>query len=679
MATQLYTIREFLALFAGNEFVIALIFFNWLILGGVGTRLAYLADRRARPPSLKGLVWLSLAAAGLPAVHLAAIRLLRDAFFIHGSAVGFYSIFTYTLFTVAPYSILIGFVLPYSLFVLRHVSPAYPGALIYITDNAGDITGGALFSFVLIFFLTPMQAVLVTGCLLLAATMLLLRLTPKPRYAAGIASLLVLGALMTGAVIEKSTLSPAAGTLAEYRESRYGRLLVQESAGQHTLFLDGMPVASSGTRRTAEEAAHYALAQIDTPRRVLLISGVSGIMTEIQKYNPKRVDYVEIDPLLTRLMFKYRLLKKIPGLNVIHKDARLVLSGSKKTYNAVIACLPEPETFQLNRYYTRSFFRQVKQHLAADGVFSFFLEGVANYVGEADRRKISSVYNTVSRYFAHVTLLPGENLFFVCADQPISTAIPALLRQKKIDTTYIANYFAGNVTPERIDSVNALIDTQTPINRDTRPTLMKLMFDRWFTRFDSSPAPLYVAAALFLLGYFYFIRGYEFVLFTTGFINMATEILTLFAFQIFFGYIYFQIGLIVTVFLAGLLPGAWLGENSRWQGRSLIMTLDGLLVVLLGIFLAAVSLAGSQLPVMFYLIFGFAVSCVCGFQFPAILHYAGDVNKQATAAFSADLIGAAFGALLASVLLIPYTGLMGAAVILMATKTVSFFVTGKNQ
>jgi len=56
VATQLYTIREFLALFAGNEFVIALIFFNWLILGGVGTRLAYLADRRARPPSLKGLV-----------------------------------------------------------------------------------------------------------------------------------------------------------------------------------------------------------------------------------------------------------------------------------------------------------------------------------------------------------------------------------------------------------------------------------------------------------------------------------------------------------------------------------------------------------------------------------------------------------------------------------------------
>jgi spermidine synthase len=40
VVTQLLTIREFLAQFQGNEIVIALIFFNWLILGGIGTRLA---------------------------------------------------------------------------------------------------------------------------------------------------------------------------------------------------------------------------------------------------------------------------------------------------------------------------------------------------------------------------------------------------------------------------------------------------------------------------------------------------------------------------------------------------------------------------------------------------------------------------------------------------------------
>jgi len=43
VVTQLLIIREFLAQFQGNEFVIALILFNWLIIGGIGTLLAHLA------------------------------------------------------------------------------------------------------------------------------------------------------------------------------------------------------------------------------------------------------------------------------------------------------------------------------------------------------------------------------------------------------------------------------------------------------------------------------------------------------------------------------------------------------------------------------------------------------------------------------------------------------------
>ena len=40
VVTQLLTIREFLTQFKGNEIIIALILFNWLILGGIGTLLA---------------------------------------------------------------------------------------------------------------------------------------------------------------------------------------------------------------------------------------------------------------------------------------------------------------------------------------------------------------------------------------------------------------------------------------------------------------------------------------------------------------------------------------------------------------------------------------------------------------------------------------------------------------
>ena len=62
VVTQLLTIREFLTQFQGNEIVIALILFNWLILGGIGTLLARVVVNDAAPnPRPTILAWLSLA------------------------------------------------------------------------------------------------------------------------------------------------------------------------------------------------------------------------------------------------------------------------------------------------------------------------------------------------------------------------------------------------------------------------------------------------------------------------------------------------------------------------------------------------------------------------------------------------------------------------------------------
>ena len=158
VVTQLVTIREFLAQFDGNEFVIALILFCWLILGGLGTLLARLTNVRStgrfqnkiwfqnkiQRVTIDRLAWLSLFLAAFSTVQILAIRELREIFFIPGSSVGFYPTLAYTFFTIAPYTLLVGFVLPYSLFVLRNDTPDYPGARIYITDNLGDTAGGAL-------------------------------------------------------------------------------------------------------------------------------------------------------------------------------------------------------------------------------------------------------------------------------------------------------------------------------------------------------------------------------------------------------------------------------------------------------------------------------------------------------------------------------------------------------
>ena len=159
---------------------------------------------------------------------------------------------------------------------------------------------------------------------------------------------------------------------------------------------------------------------------------------------------------------------------------------------------------------------------------------------------------------------------------------------------------------------------------------------------------------------------------------MGSEILVIFAFQIYFGYIYLQIGIIITVFLAGLLPGAWLGYKLQRPRRQVLVLTDGLLIAILVSFILAIVSFSDRLPVSFFLIFGFMVSMACGYQFPVALALKGSDNTAATRTFSADLMGAASGTLLTSVVLIPYLGILQAAWVLIGLKLISLVLMWKR-
>jgi spermidine synthase len=678
IVVQLITIREFLAQFHGNEFVISLILFNWLILGGIGTLVAHLITPRYWEPSSSRLCRLSFILAALAVIQIYIIRGLRDFFFVHGSSVGFYPTLAYIFLTIAPYCLLIGFILPYSLFVLRAETPDYSGTRIYITDNIGDITGGALFSFALVFLVTPLKAIFIANLPLVAASFLLFSLTVKQRKYLKIipGAAITLLVLAAGIFFEPFSLAPSEGKLVHYRESRYGRIAVHQDNGQYTLLTDGVPVFSTQNQSIAEETIHYPLAQLDNPQRVLLISGEGGIMKELKKHGLKTVDYVELDPEITAVQFKFGLIENIEGLNVINQDGRAFLADSDKIYDAIILNLPEPDTFQVNRFFTDQFFSLVKKRLAPDGVLSFSMEGYDNYIAEPQRQKLSSLYNTVRNHFKHILLMPGLKIFFLCRDISIKTDIPARLAEKGIIARYIRGYYYGNLTKERISDLNNLMDPNTPKNSDDSPLLMRLMFSQWFAKFSTSPVGFIVGLAGLTIIYLFRIKREEFVLFSTGAMTMGSEILIIFAFQIFYGYIYFQIGLIVTVFLAGLLPGALLGDRLREGGKQILVLTDGLLITLMGILILALKIGGDHLPSFFFLVFGFMISLACGFQFPVALHLGGGGNSAVTRSFSADLIGAACGILITSLILLPYFGLIWAAAGLIFLKLASLIVIG---
>ena len=128
VVTQLLTVREFLTQFHGNEITISLVLFCWLLLTGVGS----LAARAVHRPSLTTYVLLNFVIAIWPLLQMIGVREFREAFFTHGVSPGFYSIFLYILIAIAPYCLLVGFILPYAQKVLNHKYYSFSSGELYL-------------------------------------------------------------------------------------------------------------------------------------------------------------------------------------------------------------------------------------------------------------------------------------------------------------------------------------------------------------------------------------------------------------------------------------------------------------------------------------------------------------------------------------------------------------------
>jgi spermidine synthase len=677
IAIQIVTVREFLTQFSGNEITISLVIFCWLLVSGLGSLVSkYFPHKSVIVYSIIAIV-----TALFPLIQIVAIRLLRDAVFIHGESPGFYPIFFFILTLSSPYAFLIGFILPYSLAVMTQRGSKFTAGQLYITDNIGDITGGVLISFILVYFLRPFQIIAITSSLLILSALTLIFFSR--RYLLFTLGLLATISFLYFALekrIELSTLVQQFGpNIVSYRESPYGRLVLTKERGQYTIWESGTPTYSTSNTIAAEEKVHYPLCQLDTIEDVLLVSGGIGeTLSEILKYSPRSIDYVELDPTLIDIARHSDLLNPAGKATIISTDGRRYITNSKKRYSAIILDLPEPDTFQVNRFYTSEFFAHTKRTLKGDGILSFSLVANPNYLSEVRIKKLSSIYNTVKKHYRNVLLIPGEEIYFLACDKMLSSDIPQNLKKKSIATSYIEGFYYGNVTEERIRFIKESIDPDEVINTDIKPRVINIMFKEWFKKYGTSPN-WFIASLVVVIGiYLSVLRKEEYVLFSTGFAVMGVEMLILFSFQVLYGYIYLRVGAVITCFLLGLLPGAIIGNKWKRKGRDMLIKAEAGMMILLIAYLIWVTFYGSAMREFIFFLYGFIFSLLCGLQFPVAAEIIGEEKSPAAGLFAADLVGAGAGTLAIGTLLIPLLGIQVAIIALILVKTASTIVILKG-
>ncbi len=666
IAVQLVTIREFLSQFHGNEITISLVLFCWLLITGLGS----LAARPIKRSSfvLYGLLMILMGV--WPLIQLILIRSFREILFIHGISPGFYQILFYAMVTLAPYCLMVGFILPHSLTVLHGSHYDFTSGELYLTDSIGDICGGILFSFVLVYWVKPFKTIGFTSALMIIVGLILL-ISARRYFLLILTSVCVILFCIFAfdSNFEISTLSKQYGDIVRYAESPYGRIVVSREGPQHTFWESGTPLYSSANLISSEEKIHYPLSQLERVESVLLVSGGLGeSLAEVEKYRPNRIDYVELDPHLTEAAQEFGFIKNIPSLRIKNTDGRSHIKTTDQRYDAIIVDLPEPDTFQINRFYTSEFFSLSKRILSEGGVLSFGLEHSPNYISEVGKKKLSIMFNTARSHFQNVVILPGEEAYFLCRDGELSIDIPSKLRAKSIITDYVEGFYYGNVTKERIAQIQEVLDQEEYQNTDFEPRIMNVMFQEWFMKHGTSPKVFILVLAGLALVYVLFMRKEEYILFSTGLATMGVEMLVIFSFQVIYGYIYLKIGAIVTVCLLGLLPGAAMGSLYEEKNKRMLVFSEVALLGLILIFFVWNSFLRGELHQIYFLGYCFIFSFFCGFQFPLAAKMIGERQSPAAGCLAADLVGAAVGTLVVGTLLIPLWGIQSAVIFLIFVK-----------
>ena len=681
---QVVLMRELVATFYGNELLFGLVLAAWLAWVAVGSwGLARLAERR-QWGTRTFAAGLALAAALFP-TQIALVRDVRALLGVTpGAFVEFGPMVVAVVLILAPLCLLGGFL--FTLGARLTVEQGSTAGRAYVWESAGAVVGGTLFSFLLIRWLDPFQtALLVAAVNLTVALQLLKPVTCSLKRSLICLFLLVLAALPLGHHLHTATLRWQWSDLAFAADSPYGRITIQARDGQRVFYENGM-LAFETQGTFPEEVAHFPLLMHPDPRSVLLVGGgVAGDLREILKHPVAGVTYVELDPLLieaaqAHLPPEDAAVLNDPHVTLILSDGRLYVKTARRTFDVVILDLPEPATGALNRFYTQEFFEEVHAVLNPGGVFALGLPSAENYWSPELARRNASVYHTLHRVFPEVIVLPGEHNFFLASDAPLETdpaVLAGRLTERGIETRWVTpGYIEYIFTTDRFAQVRQELEATTGVrfNRDLTPICYYYDLVLWLSLFYPNLRGAFESTSLvnlwWVVGLLVLVallvrwrRGWAvpFAIAGIGLAEMTLEVVILFAFQVLHGYVYAEVSLIVTAFMAGLALGGAASNRllavSGWNVRRALVAVQAAVAAYSGVFPLLTSLP-IPAPALVFPLLALLAGYLTGMAFPlAVALMRGSAGRVAGLLYGADLVGGCVGALLAAVLFVPVLGI----------------------
>lgn len=668
LVTQVIVLREFLCVFYGNELVIGILLSNWMLLTGIGS---FVGRRLTRfTSSTACLIPLLVLLGTIPLLTVILLRILRNVVFPAGSMIGIIPIIGTSFVLLIPYCVLSGM----SFTVLASLASGNGQnkvSGVYVREAIGSVVGGILFTLVLMLFLNAVQCLTAVMAIDLAASLALSRGRPNVSVFVWILCVaLLVPALVIDIDRETKTFLFPDQQLLSSKDTPFGNLSVTEQSGQLNFYENNSLLSSTNDATSREEAVHYAMIQHPNPKSVLLISGgLSGATGEILKYNLNRVTYVEVNPDIIDLANRYTI--RDGRIITVNEDAPHFLRVDRECYDVVLLNTPEPTTMQANRYCTTEFFARVKQRMNPGAILSIGLLPATDYQSNEARRINSTMFNTLKLSFSEVLIVPGLRSYFLASDSKLGISIGKLVDLRGLNNTYVNRYYLDDDDLSRRSALirGSLID-DAPVNMDFEPVAYYHQIEHWLSYFRSGIWIVGILVAVLLLLVARRWNAISVGVFTGGFAASSIEVVLLLAFQVLYGYVYLVLGIIVTIFMAGMACGGHFGPRlfpSPTKGTyAVAQTAIAMLCFVLP--LALLWMRNNQdIPVVVQstiFLLTFVLAALVGLEFGVAARLrTGSVQAVASELYGVDLIGSALGALLVGIYLIPAFGFFATSVI----------------
>jgi len=230
--------------------------------------------------------------------------------------------------------------------------------------------------------------------------------------------------------------------LASY-QSPYQRIVLTQYKTDFRLHLNGnLQFSSRDEYRYHEPLVHVTMSAVPRKDTILLLGGGDGLaVRELLKYpEVKHIDVVDLDSMVVDLAGTIAPWKAIhqdalndPKVQVHFQDAYRWLGETDRTYEVMIADLPDPSDAALGKLYSTTFYELAKRALSVDGVFC--TQSTSPYFARAPfwsiHQTMESVFPIVCPYNSYVPSfgLWGFNLGY---KTPPPYALPDGLIQRGI-------------------------------------------------------------------------------------------------------------------------------------------------------------------------------------------------------------------------------------------------------